>query len=77
MVQVDDGWIPDFNSRYFTADFPYGLAIIEQLAEIIGMDTPNISKTMAWYRRVSGDNKCLDLRDYGIHTAEDIYRLYR
>lgn len=77
MVQEEGGWIPDFNSRYFTADFPYGLAIIEQLAKIIGMDTPNISKTMAWYRRVSGDENCLDLGNYGIRTIEDIYRLYR
>lgn len=77
MVQVEGGWIPDFNSRYFTADFPYGLAIIEQVAQIVGMDVPNISKTMAWYRNVSGDKNRLELSAYGICTIQDIYRLYQ
>lgn len=77
MVQVDGGkWIPDFHSRYFTADFPYGLAIIEQIAHIVGFDVPNISRTMAWYRKVTGDDKALRLADFGIHSIEDIYRLY-
>ncbi len=35
MKKVENGWIPDFNSRYFTADFPYGLAIIEELAYVL------------------------------------------
>lgn len=76
MVQVDGKWIPDFQSRYFTADFPYGLAIIEQIACIIGFHVPNISRTMAWYRKVTGDNKVLNLREFGICSIEDIYRLY-
>ena len=76
MVQVAGGWIPDFNSRYFTADFPYGLAIIEQVAKIVGMETPNISKTMDWYRKVTGDNSALNLKDHGIACVEDIYNLY-
>ena len=77
MVQVEDGWIPDFNSRYFTADFPYGLAIIEQVARIVGMDVPNISKTMEWYRRVTGNGNYFNIRDYGIDTIQDIYALYQ
>lgn len=35
--KVDGGWIPDFRSRYFTADFPYGLAIIEELAGVLAL----------------------------------------
>ena len=76
MKQVDDGWIPDFSSRYFTADFPYGLAIIEELAGVLGFDAPNIKDTMDWYRRVTGDTNRLDLGQYGIHSLEDIYALY-
>lgn len=77
MTQVEGGWIPDFTSRYFTADFPYGLAIIEQIAQIVGMDVPNIRKTMDWYRRVSKVDVEMDLAVYGIRTVRDIYKLYQ
>lgn len=76
MKQVDGGWVPDFKSRYFTADFPYGLAIIEELAGVLGYDAPHIKDTMDWYRTVTGDTNRLDLGQYGIHTLEDIYALY-
>ena len=76
MKQVEGGWIPDFKSRYFTADFPYGLAIIEELAAVLKYDAPNIKDTMDWYRRVTGDTNRLDLSAYGIHSLQDIYDLY-
>lgn len=76
MKQVEGGWVPDFKSRYFTADFPYGLAIIEELAAVLGFDAPNIKDTMDWYRKVTGDTEQLDLGAYGIHSLEDIYELY-
>ena len=53
MKQVEGGWIPDFGSRYFTEDFPYGLAFIKQLAEENNIPTPNIDKVYAW-----GISKC-------------------
>ncbi len=77
MKKENGGLIPDFSSRYFSADFPYGLAILEEFATVLGYDAPNISKTMDWYRKVSGNVECLDLGDYGIHCLEDIYRLYQ
>ena len=76
MKQVDGGWIPDFQSRYFTADFPYGLAIIEELAEVLGYTAQNIKDTMDWYREVTGDISRLDLNQYGIYSIKDIYALY-
>ncbi|MBE6127836.1 MAG: hypothetical protein E7185_01025 [Erysipelotrichaceae bacterium] len=76
MKQVPGGWVPDFNSRYFTADFPYGLAIIEELAAVLGFDAPNIKDTMDWYRKVTGDTDRLDLGAYGIHSLQNIYDLY-
>lgn len=76
MKKVEGGWIPDFKSRYFTADFPYGLAIIEELAAVLNFDAPNIKDTMEWYRRVTGDTNRLDLGAYGIHSLQDIYELY-
>ena len=77
MIKTDAGFIPDFKSRYFTADFPYGLAIIEELAALLDFDAPNIKDTMDWYRKVTGDTNRLDLAEYGITSKEDIYKLYR
>lgn len=48
MKQVGSGWIPDFESRYFTEDFPYGLKYIWQLAHEKGIDCPNIDKVYEW-----------------------------
>lgn len=76
MKQVENGWVPDFQSRYFRADFPFGLAIIVELADVLGFAAPNIKNTMDWYRRVTGDTNQLDLAAYGINSIEDIYELY-
>lgn len=48
MKEVDGGWIPDFESRYFTEDFPYGLRYIWHLAHEKGIDVPCIDKVYAW-----------------------------
>ena len=52
MKQVEGGFIPDIDSRYFTEDFPYGLRIIQQLAREHHIATPVIDKVMAWGLRV-------------------------
>ena len=76
MTKVPGGWIPDFSSRYFMADFPYGLAIIEEFASILDHPALNIKATMDWYRSVTGDLSELELSSYGIRSLEDIYSLY-
>lgn len=48
MKQVDDGWLPDYQSRYFTEDFPYGLRYIWQLAHENNIDCPNIDMVYEW-----------------------------
>lgn len=48
MKEVEGGWIPDFESRYFTEDFPYGLTYIWQLAHENGISCPNIDKVYEW-----------------------------
>lgn len=53
MKEVDGGWIPDFESRYFTEDFPYGLKIITDLAKEKKIHTPNLNKIFEW-----GMSKC-------------------
>ncbi len=76
MIEVDGGWIPNFASRYFSSDFPFGLLIIEELAEVLDYPVPNISNTMKWYRDVTGNCGGIKVSDYGIKNTEDIYNWY-
>jgi hypothetical protein len=48
MTETPDGWIPDFKSRYFTEDFPYGLQFIKNLAVQHGVETPTIDLVLEW-----------------------------
>lgn len=53
MSQTEDGWIPDFKSRYFTEDFPFGLRFIVELAKKYEVSTPNMDLVFQW-----GISKC-------------------
>lgn len=77
MKPVGERWEPDFSSRYFTADFPFGLSIIDQFAQITGVPAPHIHETLDWYRRTTGDQSALSLGGYGIRSVADIVNLYR
>ena len=48
MRPVDGGYVPDFSSRYFTEDFPYGLALILALTRKHGVSAPVIERICAW-----------------------------
>ena len=48
MKQIDGGWVPDFDSRYFTEDFPFGLKLIKDLAVENNIATPNIDMVLEW-----------------------------
>lgn len=48
MKEQDGGYIPDFSSRYFTEDFPYGLAIVHRLAHEKNIDIPVIDSVYEW-----------------------------
>ena len=77
MKKLRDGnWIPDFDSRYFTSDFPFGLAIIHSIAELFDFNAPAIRQTMQWYREITRDNNCFRLGDFGIDSTEKFYRIY-
>ena len=48
MKRIENGWIPDFESRYFTEDFPYGLRYIWSLAKELNVPIPTIEKVYKW-----------------------------
>ena len=48
MIQTQDGqYIPDFNHRFLLEDVPC-LAVIRGIAEIAGVETPNIDMVLSW-----------------------------
>ncbi len=53
MKQTAAGWIPDFGSRYFTADFPFGLKIIRDVGALAGLPMPNINRLWSWYEQTA------------------------
>lgn len=48
MKQIEGGWVPNFDSRYFTEDFPFGLRFIKELAEQHNVPAPMIDKVYEW-----------------------------
>ena len=48
MKQIDGKWLPDFSSRYFTEDFPFGLRSIVETAKSHNLDIPNLQKVYNW-----------------------------
>lgn len=72
----ESGLIPDLHSRYFTADFPYGLTVIQQIGNIAGVSMPNIDMLIEWYDSIAIINDKLCLSDYGISDLEDLKEFY-
>lgn len=77
MVAQNEGFRPDYQSRYFTADFSYGLAILVNVAELCGAEVPHMKKVLEWYYKVSGDQHRFSYADYGIDTYEQFVRFYK
>lgn len=48
MVQTAGGWIPDFSSRYFTEDIPWGTSPICELARKLDVATPTLDAFVQW-----------------------------
>lgn len=76
VVLIEGGYIPDFESRYFRADFSYGLALFCQVAEFAGVETPNMKETLEWYYNIIDDVRSFQYSDYGIKTLNDMIEFY-
>lgn len=75
-VKVEGGLIPDLHSRYFTADFSYGLTIIKQVGDLAGVKTPNIDATMKWYKNIALEKNEFRFEDYGITDRVSFEQFY-
>ncbi len=75
-IEMNGQFSPDFHSRYFTADFPYGLAVIQQIAKFANVCTPNIDETMKWYRKIVDEKAEFNYSDYGICDKKSFDEFY-
>lgn len=75
-VEVDCRWIPDLHSRYFTADFSYGLTIIKQVSEFAKVATPHIDETMCWYQEIALEKEEFRFSDFGITDRASLEAFY-
>jgi len=75
MERVNDSWIPDFTSRYFTADFSYGLKVIKDISALFGVRTPCIDKIWNWYLTTNPEDakKAFSLK----LSKDEFLQLYR
>ncbi len=76
VCKTENGFIPDLHSRYFTADFSYGLLIIQQIGIFAGVKTPNIDETMEWYHSIAVEKDCFQFEDYGINDINSMKAFY-
>ena len=75
-ITIPQALIPDLHSRYFTADFPYGLTVIQQIGRLAGVDMPAIDGLIDWYDGIAVVNDKLMLSDYGITDMESLRGFY-
>lgn len=79
MKEEDGGYIPDFESRYFTADFPFGLKIIKDMAELFELETPYIDIVWKWYEEcVSSQESRGNVKKFELKgiTKEEFIKMY-
>lgn len=90
MVKNENGkYVPDFNSRYFQEDFPYGLCVLRSFINVCIGKSIAMDSILKWYSKVMkkeyyvNDIFCgKDLRNlpllenYGIHSVSEIYEYY-
>lgn len=51
MKPCEGGFVPDFSNRYFSEDFPYGLAVIQKVMKEKEIPCPTIDRILAWGQR--------------------------
>lgn len=91
LAQTNDGsFVPNWNDRMFVEDFPFGVALIKDVALLCKVETPTIDELLSFYRRVTGldyfspDDSCAGNRDsaalpsdFGLNTIDRFVAFYQ
>ncbi|MCM1235194.1 MAG: NAD/NADP octopine/nopaline dehydrogenase family protein [Ruminococcus flavefaciens] len=89
MKKEKAGYIPDFSSRFYVEDFPFGVCIIKALALIADVKTPIIDEILRWYKKMTGkqyfnsdDTFGKDIEEtaipqlFGINSGKELFDFY-
>jgi len=76
-IELDSGkYIPDLDSRYFTADFNFGLVILKQIASFLNIEVPNMTNVLDWYLKIKPQHNTFDYNKYGITNIDKFMQFY-
>ena len=70
MKKTENGFLPDFTSRFFVEDIPYGVCTIKALAELVSVSTPLIDTILAWYKKQTGKEYFKENGEFGVDIEE-------
>lgn len=88
LEKTSEGYVPDFNSRMFVEDYPFGIAIIKYFAVMTDTQTPAIDEILALYERLTGtcyyegsrEGKDIALSgvpsNYGFKSVSEVFDFY-
>lgn len=74
--KTKSGIEPNFDSRYFTADFPLGLDVIVAFADLCELSCDTLRKVSNWYHNIVNNEKSFSLQEFNIYTKADLKKLY-
>jgi hypothetical protein len=70
MLEVDGGWVPNWDSRFFGEDIPHGLVVLRGLADLTGISLPRIDEILRWSQWKMGREYLVDGKLQGRDIAE-------
>lgn len=89
MKKTTQGYVADVESRMFTEDFSWGLAVIRSYFDIFDVKAPTMDKLLGWYADYMGLEWFIDghfrgkdidktgaIQNYGINTKEELLSIY-
>lgn len=75
MKKSRGGFVPDWDSRYFTADFCYGLKVMKDIAKLFAVSTPNMDLVWNWYESTApAENRRVFELNGTKHSFTKLYR---
>eukprot|EP00049_Salpingoeca_infusionum_P004883 m.85048 g.85048 ORF g.85048 m.85048 type:complete len:419 (+) comp12772_c0_seq1:297-1553(+) len=69
VLEVDGGYLPNYDTRYLTEDLPHGLAVLRGIAEICGVETPMMDTVLTWTQEKIGHEYLVDGKIQGKDVA--------
>lgn len=77
IIKDNKKYAPDFSSRYFTADFPFGLDILLSFSRFLDLKSQYLELVSNWYHSVTNSLIQFNLRDFGFNCLSDLISYYK